>query len=698
MTAYVDLEVGLHRRNVDYYEVQLRISQLDSDADISPPQNGPQLVHLDLERLRSLESMDIDYGRELSKSLFKDERVHQAFAGARAAAQSHNQALRFRLIIGPSAPELHSLQWEKLQDPDQDSSLVANEQILFSRYLSSFDWRPVCLRPQAKLSALVVIANPDDIAKFRPGGRILPALKVADELAQAKAFLGNDIPVKELLSGGKATLKNLCADLREGYDILYLVCHGALIEGEPWIWLEDDQGHAAKVSGQEIVENLRNLPQRPRLVVLASCQSAGDGAGGVRGAGGALAGLGPRLAEAGIPAVLAMQGDITEETVSKFMPVFFQEMQRDGEIDRAMAVARSAVHKQLDWWMPVLFMRLKSGRLWYAPGFAEDRQTLETWPALIMQIEAGKCTAVLGPGLNEEILGCPREIAQRWAETYNFPMAPHQRDDLPQVAQFLATKLAPTFPTLALEKLLRSELAHRFYDGTLPSELQRASFTSVLSDVGKRLRDSKSSEPHAVLASLPLHIYLTATPDNLLTEALRAAGKDPQVAICPWKEDLVKLPSVFSEKPAYEPTEDQPLVYHLFGRFKETPREPDSLVLTEDDYFDYLIGLTKNIDLIPEEIQRVMADSALLFLGFQIDDWDFRVLFRSLMSLEGSTRLRLYANVAVQIDPEAGRLMNPKLARRYLEKYFDDAKISIYWGRPEDFILELQKRFRGGGS
>jgi len=696
MSAYVDLEVVLHRRNVDYYETQLRISLPDSNVDISPPHNGPQLVQLDLERLRSLEGLDADYGRELSKRLFMDERVHQAFVSARTAAQSHNQALRFRLVIGPSAPELHSLHWEKLLDPDKDSSLVANEQILFSRYLSSFDWRPVCLRPQADLSALVVIANPDDITKFQPGGRILPPLTLANELAQAKAFLG-DIPVKELLSRGQATLKNLCANLRDVYDILYLVCHGALIEGEPRIWLEDDQGKAAIVSGQEIVENLSNLPQRPLLVVLASCQSAGDGTGGVRGAAGALAGLGPRLAEAGIPAVLAMQSDVSEETVSKFMPVFFQEMKRDGEIDRAMAAARGAVRNQLDWWVPVLFMRLKSGQLWYAPGFAEDKKPLEIWPALVMQIEAGKCTAVLGPGLNEAVLGSPREIAKRWAMTYNFPMSPHHRDDLPQVAQFLATKQAHSFPALALEKLLRTEIANRFFEGTLPDELQKAPFTRVLSAVGERLRASNPSEPHAVLASLPFRIYLTATPDNLLTEALRVK-KDPQVAICPWNEVLVKMPSVFRENPSYEPTESQPLVYHLFGRFKETPKEPDSLVLTEDDYFDYLIGVTKNIDLIPNEIQRVMADSALLFLGFNIEDWDFRVLFRSLMNMEGSTRRPQYANVAVQIDPEAGRLMNPEMARRYLEKYFDEAKISIYWGRSEDFIRDLQKQFSGGAS
>jgi hypothetical protein len=696
--AYTDLEIGLHRRNVDYYEVELRISRPDSDAEIRPSQDGPQLVQLDLQRLRSLELDDIAYGQVLSQNLFRDERLRQAFAEARTASQSRDQALRLRLFIGPSAPELHDLHWEKLRDPDQDASLVMNQQILFSRYLSSFDWRPVCLRPQAKLKALVLIANPADIAEFQPGGRVLAPLDVPRELAQAKAGLGT-ILVKDLPSGGQATVENLCAQLRNGCDLLYLVCHGALIEGEPWLWLENDQGFAARVSGRELVDRLRNLPQRPRLVVLASCQSAGNGLGGTRGAGGALAGLGPRLAEAGIPAVLAMQGEITVETVSRFMPVFFEELQRDGQIDQAMAVARNAVRNRPDWWMPVLFMRLKSGRLWYSPGFTEEQQSLETWPVLLQQIELGKCTPVLGPGLNEAIWGCSREIAQRWAETWHFPLAPYQKDYLPQVAQYLAIKQAPVYPRDDLQTQLRCELAQRCYGGALPEDLQRAPLTTVLSEVGEQLWHNNPSEPHAVLASLPLPLYITATPDNLLTKALRVAGKDPQVEICPWNDDLALLPSVFDKKrkPPYKPSVQQPLVYHLFGRFKEPDsEEPESLVLTEDDYFDYLIGVTKNRALIPECIRSAMTNSVLLFLGFQIDDWDFRVLFRNLMSQEGGKKRRDYPHVAVQIDPEAGRLIDPKRARQYLEKYFGDARIGIYWGGTEDFVRELQERRQGG--
>ena len=69
-----------------------------------------------------------------------------------------------------------------------------------------------------------------------------------------------------------------------------------------------------------------------------------------------------------------MQGNVTMQTVDQFMPVFFQELQRDGQLDRAIAVARGAVRERPDWWMPVLYMRLKSGRIWYAPGFAEEQR------------------------------------------------------------------------------------------------------------------------------------------------------------------------------------------------------------------------------------------------------------------------------------------------------------------------------------
>jgi hypothetical protein len=146
--------------------------------------------------------------------------------------------------------------------------------------------------------------------------------------------------------------------------------------------------------------------------------------------------------------------------------------------------------------------------------------------------------------------------------------------------------------------------------------------------------------------------------------------------------------------PNYQPTAKEPLVFHLFGRFQE----PESLLLTEDDYFDYMIGVTKNRKLIPGKVLRALTDSALLFLGFQLDEWNFRVLFRVLMSQEGEKRRKNYAQVPAQIDPEEVRNLDAEGARRYLETYFQHGNISIYWGSPEDFLKELQRRLKGGIS
>src|SRR5205085_8963361 len=84
---------------------------------------------------------------------------------------------------------------------------------------------------------------------------------------------------------------------------------------------------------------------------------------------GLMAALGPRLAEEGFPAVVAMQGNVTMTTAAAFSKVFFKELIRDGQIDRAMAAGRAAVRDRPDHWAPTLFLRLKSGCLWYTPGF-----------------------------------------------------------------------------------------------------------------------------------------------------------------------------------------------------------------------------------------------------------------------------------------------------------------------------------------
>jgi hypothetical protein len=686
MNAYADLEISLHRRDAGAYAVDLRFSQPDSEADIRLGQGNPASANIEINELQTLSFDPGAYGQKLTQNFFSDPKLQSAFAQTRASAQSLDVPLRLRLLIGPSAPELHSLHWETLCDPQDNTPLCTDENVLFSRYLSSLDWRPVRLRPQGTLRALIMIANPDNLGDYN-----LAPVDVTGELERSQQGLG-EIPTKAIPDpdgSQRASLDNLIVELRSNeYDILYLVCHGALVKDEPWLWLEDEQGKVARAAGSELATRLKELPQRPRLIILASCESAGQGAGE------ALAALGPRLAEAGVPAVLAMQGKISMQTVAEFMPIFFEELQRDGQIDRALAAARGSVRHRPDFWMPVLFMRLKSGRIWYVPGFGGERKGFEKWPALLRSIKRGQCTPILGPGLYESVIGSQREIARRWAETYHYPMAPHERESLPQVAQYLAINQYARAPYDELEEYLESEIQNLFRE-VLPDELQqgRIELDELVQAVGTMLRENNANEPHKILAQLPLPIYITTNMDNMLPEALKEAGKDPQVVICPWNEYVEQIESVYEREPDYFPTPERPLVYYLYGRLNEQ----DSLVITEDDYFDFLIGFTSNKDLIPSAVRRALADTALLFLGYQMDDWNFRVLFRSILSQQGGGRRDRYAHIAAQIEPEEGRILEPERARRYLENYFaKGADISLYWGSAEDFLKELFQRWDGG--
>jgi len=680
MSQFADLEIGLHRRDGDSYAVDFRYNQPDSDTDV---RLGQGVARFDLPALARLHAGSQDYSSALTASMFADPAVQSAFAQALTSAQTLNLQLRMRLLIGPSAPELHSLEWETLNNPQDNTPLSSNENILFSRYLSSLDWRPVPLRPKAEMSALVVVANPTNLSEYNN----LAPIDVEGETKRARESLGN-IPVSTLPSatdgsGERASLNNLVASLRTGeHDILYLVCHGALSEDAPYLWLEDEEGKTAVTAGDELVTRLRELSQRPRLVVLASCQSAGSPT-----MGSALSALGPRLAQAGIPAVIAMQGNVSLQTIAEFMPVFFSELQRDGLVDRALAVARGAVRQRPDYWMPALFMRLKTGRIWYVPGFGKEQGGFEKWRPLFRSIKNARCTPIIGPGLYDSLIGSQREIARRWAEAYHYPMQPHERESLAQVAQFLTINQYRRAPYDELPEYLKDEIWERFGD-ELPPELKRdsTSLDDLMAAAGAIRRKKQPAEPYKVLAQLPLPIYITTNTNNLLALALEEAGKDPQVAICPWNEHIEQLQSIYDKEPAFQPTPQRPLVYHLFGRLNE----PYSVVLTEDDYFNFLIGVTRNRDLIPKDVLQALVNSALLFVGFQLDDWQFRVLFHSLLDQQGSLLRGGYPHVAVQIEPEEGRILVPERARSYLEDYFaKGAEISLYWGSAEDFTTEL---------
>jgi tetratricopeptide (TPR) repeat protein len=359
--SYADLELTLRRwsdADDSNYAVELRYEAAGSRAVARSIEGPLPQVQLDLDTLHDFDADPLTYGARLTRALFADPRLLEIFDQAREQAASAQVPLRLRLRLDTTDEAIHSLLWETLQDPEQGGFLCASERLLVSRYLESEDMAALPIRPRADLKALVAVANPVDLEQYK-----LAPVDIAGEVERCQAALAEiSTTVVAHGYGRRATLNNIAAALRDAPDILYLVCHGTTRDGHPYLWLEDDEGAIGRVEGEEFVACLERLEQRPSLIVLASCRSAGHSR-----AAGALAALGPRLAAAGIAAVVAMQGDITMETVAAFMPTFFSELRRDGQIDRALAAARAGVLGRPDWWMPVLFLRARDGMIWSEP-------------------------------------------------------------------------------------------------------------------------------------------------------------------------------------------------------------------------------------------------------------------------------------------------------------------------------------------
>jgi hypothetical protein len=132
-------------------------------------------------------------------------------------------------------------------------------------------------------------------------------------------------------------------------------------KGQGWLFLQEEDGQAARVSAQDLAQRLAGTLALPRLAVLVMCESAGNDSGAFLGS------LAPRLVEVGIPAVIAMQSALTYQSANLFLPPLFRELQKDGMIDRAVSVARRSIIGRPDEHAPVLFLGLKSGLLWASP-------------------------------------------------------------------------------------------------------------------------------------------------------------------------------------------------------------------------------------------------------------------------------------------------------------------------------------------
>lgn len=284
------------------------------------------------------------------------------------------------------------------------------------------------------------------------------------------------------------------------------------------------------------------------------------------------------------------------------------------------------------------------------PGSLSDKE----WEILAQRIKDKKCTPFLGAGASYGVLPLGADIAKEWAQEYGYPL--EDSSNLIAVAQFVALMTDPMVPKDKIVAMFRAINKSPDYDNT--------------------------SEPHRVLAGLPLPIYVTTNYDNFMSQALIKQDKDARQELCRWNSYVRDNPSAFDN--GFVPTVANPVVFHLHGY---NPLS-ESLVLTEDDYLDFLVNISRDEKLLPAPIQKAFTGTSLLFVGYSIADWNFRVLLRSLARFLESGLRRTH--FAVMKPPTSSEDMKQK-AQDYLSKYYENIDVRVYWGTASDFVKDLKE-------
>jgi SIR2-like domain len=286
---------------------------------------------------------------------------------------------------------------------------------------------------------------------------------------------------------------------------------------------------------------------------------------------------------------------------------------------------------------------------------------------IVGQMRAGRCVPFLGAGVN---------LSSRPHRYRGLHLGGH-------LARNLARKLGEKNSTLAR---LALELEVR---------LDRLELVNFLTGALRHNPPDPKCVPSPLLQTLAkirtLKLVVTTNYDNLFEKALNAEGRADDYEV------VVQPPQGFDATADIRDwlgrlqQQKKLIVYKIHGSFAEpgqADQEPPPLIITEDDYIEFLavLGRGKGEDGekgkigVPPRIITELVASSLLFLGYSLEDWDFRVLHKSLIG--SLPRHHSRKSIAIQ-----------KQSPKYWQHYWIEKKVAIYDIDLYDFVDQLKEAF-----
>jgi len=324
-----------------------------------PPFNNPRYQQLSdqLQRLKTDEDGLSELGQILFDALFQG--MFKDIYTRSQGSLKENQGLLLRLDIDPALGQIAGLPWEFLYDPDRGPLALLDAPIV--RYLPQSSRIP-SLKAELPLKVLVT------------GAHTPPQADVERELHEVVAALSELGQHVQITVEPHLTPQKLQLLLRQGFHVWHFIGHGGFAKdgATGQLLFEDATGGTEPVSALQLGILLNR--SGVRLVMLDACQ------------GGKLAtdpfrSMAPALIRAQIPAVIAMQFTVPQESTRVFAGEFYRTLAEGFPIDACVTEGRKAVVnatglRDPDWGIPAVYTRVPDGRLFDLQAMATPETAL----------------------------------------------------------------------------------------------------------------------------------------------------------------------------------------------------------------------------------------------------------------------------------------------------------------------------------
>jgi tetratricopeptide (TPR) repeat protein len=358
--AYIDFDVLLGRSDAGYLAQIVRSPAGEGQrTTFAAPCTDLELENFVLRvgrfraRTRRIDPAPVASAKQLGGRLFDaifTGEVGECLRRSLDVAVHQDAALRIRLRLS-GCPELANLPWELLYDRSDDWFLALSDRTPIVRYVQ-LPQQPRPVLVTLPLRVLVIRSEPDDY----------PELDLEAEWGQVTAALG------DLIEAGALAFTELAAPtlgelrtalMRDTFHVLHYMGHGGFdADNGGMLLFTDRSGRGVPVTGSDLGVMLRDHTSL-RVAVLNACEAARTDPADP------FAGVADTLVRRGIPAVIAMQFEVSDKAAIEFAPALYGALAAGRPVDAAVAEARKAMYtvSPLEWATPVLYLRADNAHL-----------------------------------------------------------------------------------------------------------------------------------------------------------------------------------------------------------------------------------------------------------------------------------------------------------------------------------------------